>query len=250
MSLTEHERRSPHPEPTVEAAGYGIIAAANGQKLVLFQEFGSYQGEWLMLALGESDYFVYSGSYGSCDYCDPYQGTSFDVVDGRIPLSDAKKFAEDYPSFIEIPRATMREVVRTPGRLLQLLPGNMRREYGVGDESVESFAADAAIAAKLEEDVDVTAADIVACKNQEIKQRALRRYGYEAFVRDAGMETVDAVGEEKLLRKGDVVFAYVKDPSTSRRYLLRVPPNMKKLREAVAWTFGMRPEDYRPLVET
>ncbi len=35
-----------------------------------------------------------------------------------------------------------------------------------------------------------------------------------------------------------------------RRYFLRVPPHMRTAREAVAWTFDVPPEEYRPLTET
>src|SRR5439155_4218019 len=41
------------------------------------------------------------------------------------------------------------------------------------------------------------------------------------------------------------------DADGSRKpYLLRVPPTMSMCNEAVAWTFGMRAAEYRPLAET
>ena len=36
----------------------------------------------------------------------------------------------------------------------------------------------------------------------------------------------------------------------ARSYLLRVPPDMKTAAEAVAWTFGMRSDQYNPNIET
>jgi hypothetical protein len=36
-------------------------------------------------------------------------------------------------------------------------------------------------------------------------------------------------------------------PSTGRDYVLRVPPTMNSAREAVAWTFGMKAEEYQPI---
>jgi hypothetical protein len=33
-------------------------------------------------------------------------------------------------------------------------------------------------------------------------------------------------------------------------YFLRVPPTMRTAREAVAWTFGLEAEDYKPTQET
>ena len=42
----------------------------------------------------------------------------------------------------------------------------------------------------------------------------------------------------------------VQDASTKRQYFLRVPPEMRTAREAVAWSFGIDPDDYVPAVET
>lgn len=228
-------------EPIFEGSGYSIIAWANGQTLVLYQEFGSYQGEWLMLAKDGRQYAVYKGSYGSCSGCDDYQ-----AVEPRT-LSQAKEFAKGYPSFIEIPTSTMRNMVEAR-TLAKVFPANVRDTYS--DISYDDFIGDAQIAVKVAEDIAVTASDILACKNQEIKQTALKRFGYESFVREAAMDTIHQDGENSLLRTGDIVFAYVKDSSTPRRYLLRVPPNMRTVHDAIAWTFGMKPSEYQPLVET
>ena len=35
-----------------------------------------------------------------------------------------------------------------------------------------------------------------------------------------------------------------------KEYFLRVPKDMQSAKEAVAWTFNMKPEDYLPMVET
>ena len=88
----------------------------------------------------------------------------------------------------------------------------------------------------------------------------LERYGLERFLSDAAAEVLDedrdSGGERKLLRvpmEGgeDLVCVLVICPSTSRRYILRVPPSMRTCRQAVAWTAGFEdPDDYRPLVET
>ncbi len=236
MSQTEID------DPIFDGSGYPIIAWANGEKLILYQTFGSYQGEWLMLTKGAEEYKVYKDYYGSCSGCDAYEANE------PRTLSQAKKFAEDYKSFLEIPFSTMRNLVSN-GTLRKVLPANVRDQWS-DDVDYDAFAGDAAIAVKNEENIDVTAADILACKNQEIKQQALKRFGYERFVAEAQMTELDRNGENALLKCDDIVFAYVKDSSTPRRYLLRVPPNMKTVREAIAWTFGMTPDQYNPLVET
>ena len=235
MSLTEQA------EPQFDGWGYPIIAWANGEKNILYHQFGSYGGEWLMLTKGDGEYKVYKDYYGSCSGCDAYEN--------ELPksLSEAKKFAEAYKSFIEVPIATMRNLVQA-GTLKKIFPANVKDTYS--ELSYDEFAADAQIAVKLEEGIDVTAADILACKNQEIKQQALKKFGYENFVREAKMDEIDSDGENSLLKAGEIVFVYVKDSSTTRRYLLRVPPNTKTVKEGVAWTFNLSPAKYQPLIET
>jgi hypothetical protein len=237
-------------EPTTNITGYPIIAWAHGQTCILYQQFGSYQGEWLMMTKDEKEYFVYKAWYGSCSGCDAWGGwhpRGWEERDKGMPLSMAKEFAKDYKSFIEVPRATMRNLV-TSGTLKKIMPANIRDSSSEID--YDGFCGDAQIAVKVAEDIDVTAADILACKNQEIKQTALKRFGYERFVAEAKMDEIHRDGENALLRNGDIVFAYVKDSSTPRRYLLRVPPNMKTVHDAIAWTFNMSPKEYQPLIET
>jgi hypothetical protein len=43
----------------------------------------------------------------------------------------------------------------------------------------------------------------------------------------------------------------VRDPSTGRQYLLRVPPTIGRCDEAAAWIAGFdNPDDYHPIAET
>jgi len=44
-------------------------------------------------------------------------------------------------------------------------------------------------------------------------------------------------------------YVQMQDASTERRYLLRVPPTIQTAAEAVAWTFQVAGEDYRPAQE-
>lgn len=50
-------------------------------------------------------------------------------------------------------------------------------------------------------------------------------------------------------RDGRLKMVKVICPSTDRTFYLMVPPEMEKVDEAVAWTFGKDPEEYRPEVE-
>lgn len=236
-------------EPAFKGNRYEVVAFARGQDVVLYQEFGSYQGEWLLMARDPEQYYVYKGYYGSCSGCDSFEAwRGYD--DDSMSLDRCKEFVnggQDYHSFIEIPNATMDNLVKN-GTLEKVMPANIRTDYSELD--VSGFCKDVVLRIKVDRGLPINVSDILEARNQEIKQKALRVFGYERFVAEADMEEIEVVGEDKLLRKGDVVFAYVKDSSTPRRYLLRVPPNSKSLREAIAWTFGMTPQTYKPLTET
>lgn len=107
---------------------------------------------------------------------------------------------------------------------------------------------------------EITAAEVLAETNAELRRVKLDRMGYERFLDDANAEVLDADtdpgGERKLLRVGlesdePLVCVSVLCPSTRRRYLLRVPPDTRTCREAIAWTAGFDdPSDYAPIIET
>jgi hypothetical protein len=106
----------------------------------------------------------------------------------------------------------------------------------------------------------ITVKEILSETNSELRRVLLERFGLERFLSKAKAEVLDEDrdfgGERKLLRVPmvggeDLVCVLVLCPSTSRRYILRVPPTMRTCRQAVAWTAGFdNPDDYRPLVET
>lgn len=108
---------------------------------------------------------------------------------------------------------------------------------------------------KLAHNRPITALEIIHCTNQELRSRALRTMDLEKFIAETKATVVDRHGEDKLLRIPTVygepiMLVHVKDASTPRRYLLQVPPGMQRVREAVAWTFGLDEDEYKPLVET
>lgn len=102
--------------------------------------------------------------------------------------------------------------------------------------------------------------EVIAEENVEVRRVMIERMGYERFLREGGARIVDededAGGPRQLLRMivpGDepVVCVAVRCPSTGNRYLLRVPPEMRTCRQAVAWTAGFDdPAEYCPVVET
>jgi len=80
--------------------------------------------------------------------------------------------------------------------------------------------------------------------------------GMGGFMKFIGAEPVhkDETGELFRVQVGrgrnrELAYVHVTDPSTGREYWLRVPPSMRTAREAVAWTFGLNEQEYRPAAE-
>jgi hypothetical protein len=91
--------------------------------------------------------------------------------------------------------------------------------------------------------------------NVEVRRIMIERYGAERFLIDSGAEEIQRDRHGILYRKAflndePLVMVKVTDPSTGRKYFLRVPPNTRTAQEGVAWTFGMNAEDYHPKFES
>lgn len=233
---------------------YEIIAYANGQAPIYYEEFGSYQGEWLMLARDEAGFSLYKGSYGSCSGCDSYEADIPTYDDSGVSMEKAREFAKDYVPFLVVPELTMRNLcdARTLG---EVLPANIREDYG-DFPSHDALAAQFMLAACVDRGWPIHLEDISAARNQELRARALKAFGYDRWIKEVGAKVLDRLGDDELVQAGDEFFVHVKDASTERRYLLRVPPRdaarnpMTRVRQAVAWTFGLTEATYNPTRET
>ncbi|WUT33105.1 hypothetical protein OG392_31095 [Streptomyces sp. NBC_00691] len=97
-------------------------------------------------------------------------------------------------------------------------------------------------------------------ENAELRRVMLEYHGYDRYLAASGArhEHRDETGvlwRIELADDEDVVMVEVvnstPEPDGSHRtYWLRVPPTTRTAREGVAWTFGLRPEAYEPLVQT
>jgi hypothetical protein len=97
-------------------------------------------------------------------------------------------------------------------------------------------------------------------RNIEIRRLLIEKYGFERYVKEGGFELVQQDKFGRLYRKhlpGEtpVAFAEVTNstPETDgsrKKYILRVPPSMRTAHEAVAASFGLRPEQYNPSHES
>ncbi|MFC9594278.1 DUF6745 domain-containing protein [Streptomyces sp. NPDC056944] len=108
--------------------------------------------------------------------------------------------------------------------------------------------------------VGLTPARIRAEENAELRRVMLEYYGYDRYLdasgaRHAHSDETGVLWRIELADDEDVVMVEVVNSTpepdgTHRTYWLRVPPTTRTAREGVAWTFGLRPEAYEPLVQT
>ena len=101
---------------------------------------------------------------------------------------------------------------------------------------------------------------IEAEPNAEIRRVLIERFGLENYLREGRVVKLHQDGCGILYRMNmendePIIVVRVKNSTpepdgTIKEYFLRVPPNMVRARQAVAWTFGLTEEEYAPLVET
>jgi hypothetical protein len=106
----------------------------------------------------------------------------------------------------------------------------------------------------------ITVRQIQRETNAEIRRALLERYGFERYILDGGGQPIHTDNSGTLYRldlpgAGPQFMVCVTNSTpeadgTFKRYVLRVPPTVTTAREAVAWTFGMKEEDYSPTIET
>jgi hypothetical protein len=105
----------------------------------------------------------------------------------------------------------------------------------------------------------ISGEQILREQNVEVRRIMIERKGVERFLEESHPISVcmEGLGNSSMtLYKFEVSegeqFAAVRltCPSTKRSYLVRVPPDTLTPRAAVAWTFGLREQDYQPFDET
>ncbi len=134
---------------------------------------------------------------------------------------------------------------------------------------------------KLHFDLPINYQDIGSCSNLEIRERLLRKYGYENYIKE-GLKKEDIIyiiydndteskttylsrdqmlsrfmWEQKYNKNSDKIiemakgisFLQVKDSSTEKTYFLKIPPEINNITEAKAWTFGLTKKEYKLTME-
>lgn len=102
---------------------------------------------------------------------------------------------------------------------------------------------------------ELTAKDLFTINNMEIRRACLDLFGYERFLSQAEHKVIEG-GDYELIRidwhkqEEPICLVKVRCPSMGVFYTLRVPPHMKNVKEALAWTFSLKREEYSPQQET
>jgi hypothetical protein len=108
----------------------------------------------------------------------------------------------------------------------------------------------------------LTVEEVLKHQNAEIRYVGIKIIGYDRIRTHKNCKLVDTckkTGMELFSIKGifddpvcvlKVINSTAEPDGTFKNYYLTVPPNMKKCKEAVAWTFRMTADDYAPMQET
>lgn len=97
---------------------------------------------------------------------------------------------------------------------------------------------------------------ILRIGNAAVRRFCLEELGYSRFLAQMKHEVIAKEGDQELVkidwikREEPICLVKVKCPSTGAFYTLRVPPGVKTIKQAVAWTFGVRENEYSPKIET
>jgi hypothetical protein len=96
--------------------------------------------------------------------------------------------------------------------------------------------------------------EVLGAQNAELRRYLVKRMGYDVLRKNATVKIIGFDGDSELLDVKTVSgvdrYVKVKDSSTDRVYLLNVPEFIKGCKQGIAWTFGLREEEYDPEVET
>jgi hypothetical protein len=97
---------------------YGdFISKALKKKLVAYECFGSYSGEWIAVLEDGDNYEFWKGSYGSCSGCDDLENWDYEVPEDRVG-----SYFEEKP-FIVIPKSVIENCSKED--FVTLMPRNI-----------------------------------------------------------------------------------------------------------------------------
>ncbi len=101
----------------------------------------------------------------------------------------------------------------------------------------------------------LTAREILSCRNVEIRSLLLNQFGHEKLIKELEGKIIHQDGDSQLINLNlcnitePIRVVKVKDSTTKKYYILRVPPTVITCKQVIAWTFGLE-EEYNPTMET
>jgi hypothetical protein len=204
-------------------------------------------------------------SYGhlDCDWIAYYQFLATQGIQGIEPLEGMKKLAEScgwwwpYENICFVtgrPRIVNRD---NRGRLHSAERMAIRYPDGWGFYAWHGIIVPQHVIVLRE---PITVEMIHAEPNVEVRRVLIERFGLDKYLKQGSVRTIhrDQCGTlYSMNTRGDepifvvhVINSTPEPDGSYNEYFLRVPPTMKRAREAVAWTFGLTEEEYIPLAET
>lgn len=113
-------------EKRLKAENYGkLLAELKGRKLISYNEFGSYQGDWIACLENGDSIELWKGGYGSCSGCDWIQAV-YSWDDETVSLEQAEEYFKDDRPFIEISTDLVKKL--SLKEFESLLPKNTRSD--------------------------------------------------------------------------------------------------------------------------
>lgn len=95
----------------------------------------------------------------------------------------------------------------------------------------------------------------ITINDRKLQKMLSGGFGTKNYFEEFDAEIIDQDGANSLIQynlQGSQFHLYVrvKDSTTGHFYFLRVDPDIKTCRDAIAWTFGLSTEEYYPIIET
>ena len=164
-----------------------------------------------------------------------------------------------------LPHAKLCWVSERPNRLRRDAQGRLHSGDGLAIGYPDGWGVYAWHGVRVPEHVilrpdTLTATKILAEPNTEVRRVMIDRVGPERFVLESGARPIhqDDVGslyridvpEDEPVVLVHVTNSTPEQDGSVRKFFLRVPPQMSRAREAVAWTFAMKEKEYDPAVES
>lgn len=88
----------------IKVENYGqMLATINDLAPVTYEEFGSYQGDYVAINADDKRFFAYVGSFGSCSGCDWLEAER-DWNDDTVGYKEAVEYCGDLPPKLILPK--------------------------------------------------------------------------------------------------------------------------------------------------